>query len=162
MKEVRICTDGACSGNPGPGGWAAILSHGQHTKSLSGADPETTNNRMELRAVIEGLRALKQPCEVVLVTDSRYVHDGIQKWLPNWKRKGWVTAGKDPVKNRDLWEELDALASRHAVKWVWVRGHSGNPENEACDALAVAAIENLRSSRRDGARTVRRGARTNA
>ena len=104
MKEIRIHTDGACSGNPGPGGWAAILKYGTHRKSLFGAEPQTTNNRMELRAAIEALRALKEPCHVVVVTDSRYLRDGITKWLPNWKKNGWKTSAKDPVKNRDLWE----------------------------------------------------------
>ncbi|OQB39594.1 MAG: Ribonuclease HI [Candidatus Latescibacteria bacterium ADurb.Bin168] len=144
MKEIRIHTDGACSGNPGPGGWAAILKYGTHRKSLFGAEPQTTNNRMELRAAIEALRALKEPCNVVVVTDSRYLRDGITKWLPNWKRNGWKTSAKDPVKNQDLWEALDCLTGVHSVRWEWVEGHSGDPDNEACDVLAVTAMKKLR------------------
>lgn len=143
MKEIYIHTDGACSGNPGPGGWAAVMVYAGHRRELSGAEPETTNNRMELRAVIEALRTLKEPCQVVLATDSKYVHSGITEWMPNWKRKNWRTANKEPVKNQDLWLELDAQNSRHLVTWKWVKGHAGNGENERCDELAVAAIREL-------------------
>lgn len=138
---VQLYTDGACSGNPGPGGWAYILRHPATGKEreASGGERETTNNRMELRAVIEGLSALKNPSTVQLYSDSRYVLDGLKSWLPGWKARGWKTAGKKPVKNQDLWEHLDELASRHTVRFHWVRGHSEHPENERCDALAVAA-----------------------
>ena len=143
MKEIRIHTDGACSGNPGPGGWAAILKYGTHRKSLFGAEPQTTNNRMELRAAIEALRALKEPCNVVVVTDSRYLWDGITKWLPNWKRNGWKTSAKDPVKNQDLWRGLAAALSKHNVTWRWVKGHAGDELNERADRLAVNALNTI-------------------
>jgi ribonuclease HI len=133
-------TDGACSGNPGPGGWGAILRSGAHEKELSGGEPATTNNRMEMTAVIRGLAALKQPSSVILHTDSRYVLDGATKWIQNWKKNGWKTADKKPVKNDDLWRLLEVEASRHAIHWKWVRGHAGHPENERADALARAAI----------------------
>lgn len=145
MKKVTIYSDGACQGNPGPGGWAAILIYGKVRKEISGACPATTNNRMELTAAIQGLRALKEPCEVEFWTDSEYVRQGITEWLPNWKRRGWRTAGKKPVKNADLWQDLDAAAGRHKVHWHWVRGHNEQPENERCDQLATEAIERLRS-----------------
>lgn len=138
--EVRIYTDGACSGNPGPGGWAALLRYNDREKTLSGGEPTTTNNRMELAAAIAGLEALKRPCRVVIVTDSQYVMKGITEWLPRWKARGWRTAGKQPVKNADLWQRLDALVQRHEVRWEWVRGHAGHAENERVDALARAAI----------------------
>lgn len=138
--RVRLFTDGACRGNPGPGGWAAILDAKGRRRELSGAEPRTTNNRMELRAVIEGLRALRRPCEVEVWTDSRYVVDGMSSWLEAWKRRGWRTAAGRAVKNEDLWRELDRLAERHRVSWHWVRGHDGHPENERCDRLANEAI----------------------
>ena len=139
-KAVEIFTDGACSGNPGPGGWGAVLRFGAVERELSGGEPATTNNRMELMAAIGGLEALKRPCRVQLHTDSRYLHDGITLWLAAWKARGWRTADKKPVKNVDLWQRLDAAAAPHEVEWRWVRGHSGHPENERADALARAAI----------------------
>ncbi len=138
---VRIYTDGACSGNPGPGGWGAVLLFGEHRREISGAAPETTNNRMELTAAIRALEALTRRSAVDLYTDSTYVKDGITRWLANWKAKGWRTASKTPVKNRDLWEALDALSSRHDVRWHWVRGHAGTAENERADALARTALK---------------------
>jgi ribonuclease HI len=141
VTALEIFTDGACSGNPGPGGWAAILRSGHHEKELSGGEKATTNNRMELKAVIEGLKALKKAgARVVIHTDSRYVMDGASKWLPGWKTRGWKTAEKKPVKNEDLWRALDEEMARHDVGWVWVAGHSGHPENERADRLARAAI----------------------
>lgn len=139
-ERVEIYTDGACSGNPGPGGWAALLRYGGHEREVAGGEPLTTNNRMELRAAIEGLRSLNRVCMVDLYTDSRYVMDGIEKWIAGWKAKGWKTADKKPVKNQDLWEALDAQVSRHKVNFHWVRGHDGHPENERVDALARAQI----------------------
>lgn len=137
MPAVEIFTDGACSGNPGAGGWGAVLRYGGVEKELSGGEAETTNNRMELTAVIKALKALKKPCEIILCTDSRYVMDGVQQWLPNWKKNGWRTANKKtPVKNIDLWQVLDSLLELHKIKWVWVKGHNGHPENERCDKLA--------------------------
>ncbi|MBW3563692.1 MAG: ribonuclease HI [Acidobacteria bacterium] len=133
-------TDGACSGNPGPGGWAALLRWNDHEKLVSGGDPSTTNNRMELLAVIQGLRSLKRGCSVRIVTDSRYVMDGMTKWLAGWRRRGWKTASKAPVKNQDLWESLDREISLHEVEWEWVRGHSGHEENARVDEAARAAI----------------------
>ena len=142
MKEVELYTDGACSGNPGPGGWGAILRWAGKEKELSGGEPSTTNNRMELTAVIEGLAALREPCRVVLTSDSRYVVDGIQKgWARSWKRNGWRKADKKPALNADLWDHLLTLLEIHQVKFVWVHGHQGHPENERCDRLAVAAYE---------------------
>ena len=138
---VAIHTDGACRGNPGPGGWGAVMSCGAHYRELSGAHPATTNNRMELTAAIRALEALKRPSAVDLYTDSTYLRDGITRWLPGWKARGWRTAAKAPVKNRDLWEALDALAARHEVAWHWVKGHAGNAGNERADALAREAIE---------------------
>ena len=140
MGTVEIFTDGACSGNPGPGGWGAILRSGGHEKEISGGDPATTNNRMELMAAIEGLNALKNPSSVLLYTDSRYVMDGAMKWLGGWKVKGWKTADKKPVKNEDLWRALDSAMARHQIDWRWVRGHDGHVENERADALARGAI----------------------
>lgn len=139
-EKITIFTDGACSGNPGAGGWAAILTYGKHEREISGGDKTTTNNRMELTAAIEGLKALKAPSSVILYTDSRYVMDGLTKWLPRWKANGWKTANKKPVKNADLWHALDEAASRHEVDWRWVAGHSGHDGNERADALARAAI----------------------
>jgi ribonuclease HI len=140
---VDIYTDGACRGNPGPGGWAAVLSSGAREKELSGAQIHTTNNRMELQAVIAALQALKRPVDVRLYTDSQYVRRGILEWLPQWKARGWKTADKKPVKNQDLWELLEAVAARHRIEWHWIRGHTGIPGNERCDALANAAIDGL-------------------
>ncbi len=137
---IDIFTDGACSGNPGPGGWGAILRQGDLEKELSGGEHATTNNRMEMRAVIEGLKALKKPSAVTIHTDSRYVMDGATKWLPGWKTKGWKTADKKPVKNEDLWRALDDEMARHKISWRWVAGHSGHVENERADALARGAI----------------------
>ena len=136
MTGVEIFTDGACLGNPGPGGWAALLRYGAQESELAGGAPHTTNNRMELMAAIAGLEALTRPCSVRLVTDSRYVMDGIRSWLPAWKRNGWRTAAKKPVKNIDLWQRLDTAAARHEIEWLWVRGHAGHAENERVDALA--------------------------
>jgi ribonuclease HI len=139
-----IHCDGACEGNPGPGCWAAVLEYGKQRKEISGAEPATTNNRMELTAAIEGLRALRDRCEVQFFTDSEYVQAGITKGVPYWKRNHWRTAGKSPVKNKDLWTELDRLASDHAIVWKWLKGHAGHTENERCDLLARAAIADLR------------------
>lgn len=141
-KTVEIFTDGACSGNPGKGGWGAILRFKDRVKELSGFEAETTNNRMELTAVIKALEALKFPCKVILTTDSQYVAKGITAWLPEWKMKGWRTANKKPVKNADLWQALDKLASAHEIGWLWVKGHTGHAENERCDELATKAILN--------------------
>jgi len=143
VRPVVIYTDGACRGNPGPGGWAAVLTSGEHERALSGAEPETTNNRMELRAVIEALSALKRRVAVQLYTDSEYVRRGITEWLPNWKARRWRTAAGKPVKNQDLWEALDALAAGHDIEWHWVPGHAGVPGNERVDELANAAIDAL-------------------
>ena len=140
MSRVEIFTDGACSGNPGPGGWGAILRAGGQEKELSGGERATTNNRMEMMAVIRGLAALKTPSSVTLYTDSRYVLDGATKWIVNWKKNGWKTADKKPVKNEDLWRQLEAETARHQIVWKWVRGHDGHPENERADALARGAI----------------------
>ena len=140
MNRVWLYTDGACSGNPGPGGWGVLLRYNEHERELKGGEPGTTNNRMELSAVIEGLRALKRPCRVVIVTDSQYVKRGIEEWMPRWKRNGWRTSRREPVKNADLWRALDAALAPHTVEWRWVRGHSGHPENERADELARAAI----------------------
>jgi ribonuclease HI len=140
---VEIYTDGACRGNPGPGGWAAVLSAGGREKEISGAQLGTTNNRMELQAVIEALQALKRPLEVRLYTDSQYVRRGILEWLPQWKARGWKTADRKPVKNQDLWQQLELAAARHRIEWHWVPGHAGVPGNERCDALANAAIDGL-------------------
>ena len=139
LKKIEVFTDGACKGNPGPGGWGAILRMGRHEKELSGSDPSTTNNRMEMTAVIKALEALIEPCEVVLHTDSRYVIDGMTKWIHGWKRNGWINASKQPVRNADLWHDLIEAAKRHQVEWVWVRGHDGHPENERADKLASDA-----------------------
>jgi len=145
MAGVEIFTDGACSGNPGPGGWGAILRFNGTEKELSGAEALTTNNRMELMAAIAALEALTRPCAVTLTTDSQYVKDGLTKWIHGWKRNGWTTSDKKPVKNEDLWKRLDAAAARHRVTWQWVRGHTGHPENERADALARNAIAALRA-----------------
>ena len=139
MKQVRLITDGACLGNPGRGGWAAILRHGAHTKELFGSTRHTTNNRMEIAAAIEGLRALKERCEVEVVTDSEYLLKGITQWIDGWKRKGWRTAGKKPVLNQDLWMVLDRLVETHSVRWTWTRGHASDADNNRADELATAA-----------------------
>ena len=143
LKQVEIFTDGACSGNPGPGGWGAVLRHNGATKEISGGEKQTTNNRMELMAAIAALEALTQPCEVILTTDSKYVMDGITKWIWGWKKNSWKKADKKPVLNADLWMRLDAITSQHRVKWEWVKGHAGHPENERCDELARTAIKSL-------------------
>jgi ribonuclease HI len=141
MSLVEIFTDGACKGNPGPGGWGAVIRSGAHEKELAGGEPLTTNNRMELMAAIRALEALRKPCEVVLHTDSNYVKDGITKWIHGWRRNGWRTADRKPVKNAELWQALLDAAAPHKVEWRWVKGHSGHPENERADRLACAAAE---------------------
>ena len=141
--KVDIFTDGACRGNPGPGGWAALLRYGDTEKMFSGAEEQTTNNRMELMAAIMGLEQLKKPMDVVLTTDSQYVKDGITKWIGGWKKKGWITSQKKPVKNVDLWKRLDEAVVNHSVEWKWVKGHSGHTENEMVDQAANIAIDNL-------------------
>ncbi|MFM7630606.1 MAG: ribonuclease HI [Alphaproteobacteria bacterium] len=143
--QVCLYTDGACSGNPGPGGWGALLSMGKHEKELSGAEAHTTNNRMEMMAAIQGLRALKNPCQVDIYTDSQYLRDGITKWIGGWKKNGWKTADKKAVKNEDLWRILDDLVHVHQIRWHWVKGHNGHPENERVDGLARSAILTLKS-----------------
>ena len=142
-SETEIFTDGACRGNPGPGGWGVLLRHNGHEKTLYGAEPLTTNNRMELMAAIQGLESLTRPCRVRLTTDSQYVQKGIQEWLANWKKRGWKTAARKPVKNVDLWQRLDQATVGHEITWEWVRGHSGHPENELADALANQGIDEL-------------------
>ncbi len=144
MDEVAIFTDGACSGNPGPGGWGAVLRYGRHEKELSGGETDTTNNRMELMAAIRALEELKHPCTICLTTDSQYVRKGITEWLAVWKRKNWITANKKPVKNVDLWQRLERVAEAHDIEWRWVKGHSDHPDNERADKLAVAAIDKVR------------------
>jgi len=146
MKTVEIFTDGACKGNPGPGGWGALLRYQGTEKSLYGGEAHTTNNRMELRAAIEALASLKEPCEVALTTDSQYVRQGITEWIVNWKKRGWRTASKEPVKNVDLWQALDEQCQRHQVKWHWIKGHSGHRENEMADVLANRGIEEMRAA----------------
>jgi ribonuclease HI len=145
--NVTIYTDGACSGNPGPGGWGAILMSGEHERELYGGEPQTTNNRMELTAAIKALEALKRPCKVELHTDSQYVRQGVTEWLAGWKKRGWKTAAKAPVKNEDLWRELDAARARHDVVWNWVKGHAGHPLNERADALARKGVDQVRGTR---------------
>lgn len=140
LARVTIYTDGACSGNPGPGGWGAVLIHPKEKRELKGGDPDTTNNRMELTAVIKALQALKRPCSVDVYTDSRYVMDGITQWIKGWKRNGWRTADKKPVKNVDLWQALDSAQECHRIRWHWVKGHDGDPNNELADELARSAI----------------------
>ena len=139
MKNVQLITDGACSGNPGPGGWAYVLRFGDQKREMAGSVKQTTNNRMELTAAIEGLRALKESCEVEVVTDSEYVKNGITTWIHGWKRNGWKTASKKPVVNQDLWEELDAMTSGHKIQWTWTKGHSSHEDNNRCDELATRA-----------------------
>ena len=140
---VEIYTDGACKGNPGPGGWGVLLRHNGKEKTLKGAEPHTTNNRMELTAAIMGLAALTRPCQVDLYTDSQYLRQGMMEWMAQWKKKGWRNSKKEPVKNVDLWQKLDELATRHQIKWHWIKGHAGHPENELADTLANQAIEEL-------------------
>ena len=140
---VELFTDGACLGNPGPGGWAAILRFKGNERELSGGEPLTTNNRMEMMAVIEGLRALTRGCRVVVMTDSQYVQKGISEWIHGWKKKNWITAAKTPVKNADLWKRLDAVVQQHDIEWRWVKGHAGHPENERADALANRGVASL-------------------
>ena len=144
MNKVEIFTDGACKGNPGPGGWGAILRYGTTEKEIYGASKNTTNNIMELTAVIESLKNLKKPCELTITTDSKYVKNGITEWIHNWKKNGWKTAAKKEVKNKELWVELDSLIQIHSISWDWVKGHSGHPENERADLLANVAIEELK------------------
>ncbi len=144
-EVVKIYTDGACKGNPGPGGWGALLRYKGHEKELSGGERESTNNRMELMAVIRALESLKRPSEVLITTDSQYVMKGITEWIKNWKRNGWRTAAKKPVKNADLWQELDRFVEQHQVKWAWVKGHSGHAENERADELANLGITKMRA-----------------
>jgi ribonuclease HI len=144
MKKVVIHSDGGCHGNPGPGGWAAVLEHGQTKRELSGGVPATTNNRMELQAAIEALNALKEPCEVEFHTDSEYVKNGVTGWLVNWKRNGWRTKSKKPVKNEDLWHALDSAVARHKIEWHWLKGHAGHPGNERCDQLANEEIAKVK------------------
>ncbi len=145
MKRVKLITDGSCIRNPGPGGWAAILRYGDHKKELSGAVERTTNNRMEMTAVLEGLKALHEPCEVTVEIDSQYVKNGLTGWIHRWKRRNWKTATGEAVKNRDLWQELDAAVSKHKLRWVWVKGHANHADNNRCDRLAKAAArENVK------------------
>ena len=144
MQRIEIFTDGACSGNPGAGGWGAILRYKDIEKEMSGGEKETTNNRMEMTAVINALKALKRPCNITIYTDSKYVLEGVNEWLPNWKKNGWKTSNKkSDVKNVDLWQELDSLLPQHEIRWVWVKGHNGHPENERVDTLARNAIKGL-------------------
>ena len=147
MKKVTIITDGSCLGNPGRGGWACILRHNEHTSELYGSAPHTTNNRMELTAAIEGLRALKEPCEVEVITDSEYLKNGMTKWIANWKRRGWKTAEGKPVVNRDLWEALDDEVKRHKITWKWTRGHAAHADNNRADELANTAARGQLTSR---------------
>jgi ribonuclease HI len=147
VKKVRIITDGSCLGNPGPGGWAAILRYQRQAKEIWGSEPHTTNNRMELRAAIEGLRALREACEVEVVTDSEYLKNGITEWIHGWKRNGWMTKSKKPVVNQDLWKDLDEQAARHKTTWVWTKGHASHSDNNRCDELASHAAREQNRSR---------------
>lgn len=144
MNKVLIFTDGACSGNPGPGGWGCILKYQDHKKELSGGDIETTNNRMELTAVIKALETLKRKCDIIITTDSNYVKNGITQWIKKWEKNNWLTSSKTPVKNKELWQELNSLSKKHNIKWVWVKGHSGHVENERCDELARKEIKKIK------------------
>ena len=146
MKKVQLITDGACSGNPGPGGWACVIRFGEHKKEVWGCEGHTTNNRMEMMAAIKGLETLKEKCEVEITTDSQYVMKGITEWIHGWKRKGWVTASKQPVVNQDLWIELEFQTGRHEVKWNWTKGHASHADNNRCDELATAAARNQSTS----------------
>ncbi|MCC7174553.1 MAG: ribonuclease HI [Bryobacterales bacterium] len=147
MKKVSVITDGACLGNPGPGGWAAILRYKDHRRELCGSEPDTTNNRMELTAAIRGLESLAEPCEVELTTDSEYLRNGITDWMRQWKRNGWKTARKQPVKNQDLWQALEQAAGRHKVRWVWTKGHASHADNNRADELAALAARGNRACR---------------
>ena len=140
-KTVYLYTDGACKGNPGAGGWGVLLRYGTHEKELFGGEAQTTNNRMELTAVLFGLKTLNRPCDVVICTDSQYVKNGMESWIHNWKKNGWKTAGRQPVKNADLWQQLDEQVARHRVRWQWVKGHAGHTENERADAVANRGVE---------------------
>ncbi len=151
MQTVEVFSDGACRGNPGPGGWGALLRFNDTEKELFGGEPDTTNNRMELMAAIRALEALKRPCRVVITTDSQYVRKGMTEWLDGWKARNWKTAAKKPVRNQDLWQELDALVQRHEVEWHWVRGHSGHPENERADVLANQGLDDMLAARKERA-----------
>ena len=142
-KTVSLYTDGACKGNPGKGGWGVLMRYGSHEKELFGGEAHTTNNRMELTAIIQGLAALNRPCAVVIYTDSQYVKNGMEKWIHGWKKNGWKTAAKQPVKNEDLWQQLDQLAAQHQIQWQWVRGHAGHAENERADALANQGVASV-------------------
>ena len=153
MKSVTLVTDGSCLGNPGPGGWAAILRCGRHKKELTGSAEHTTNNRMEMTAVAKGLRALREPCEVIVEIDSEYVKQGITGWIHSWKRRGWKTAGGSPVKNKDLWQELDEASARHRIRWVWVKGHASHDDNNRCDGLAKAAARQTKAWQRRAGRS---------
>ena len=146
MKKIKLITDGACLGNPGPGGWAAILRYNEHKKELWGSEPHTTNNRMEIRAAIEGLRALKEGCEVEVVTDSEYLKNGITNWIHGWKKRGWITASKQPVVNQDLWKVLDEEVARHRTTWTWTKGHASHADNNRCDELATRAARDQSKS----------------
>jgi len=150
-KQITIHTDGACRGNPGPGGWGVLLQYNGHRKELCGGEAETTNNRMELMAAIQGLESLREPCDVTLHTDSTYVMKGLTEWMKSWKRRGWKTADGKPVKNQDLWQRLDEAAARHSVEWRWVKGHAGDPGNEAADALANKGIDQMKKTSRSAA-----------
>lgn len=143
MKQITIYTDGACRGNPGPGGWGAVLQYGEHQRELYGGEPDTTNNRMELTAALQALEALREPCDIDLTTDSEYVRKGITEWLPSWKKRNWKTADRKPVKNADLWQALEQAAARHRIRWHWVKGHSGHNGNEQADMLANRGIDEL-------------------
>ncbi|GIU79147.1 MAG: ribonuclease H [Bryobacteraceae bacterium] len=147
MKKVLAVSDGSCLGNPGPGGWAYILRYGERSREQSGGEPHTTNNRMELTAALRALQALKEPCEVEFVTDSQYLKNGVESWMPRWKRNGWKTAEKKPVLNQDLWQALDEELRRHRVRWAWTKGHATHDDNNRCDELARAAAEQQRSAR---------------
>jgi ribonuclease HI len=146
MKSVQLITDGACLGNPGPGGWACILRYGSHKKEMWGSEPMTTNNRMELKAAVEGLRALRELCEVEVITDSQYLKNGITTWIHSWKRKGWRSSTGEPVKNQDLWHELDEQVNRHKTRWSWTKGHASHADNNRCDELATMAARTQSAS----------------
>lgn len=150
MKSVKLVTDGSCIGNPGPGGWAAILRYGKHSRELSGGESRTTNNRMEMTAVLKGLQTLREPCAVTLEIDSQYVKNGVTRWMKKWKQNSWMTTAKQPVKNQDLWQELEAALERHQVRWVWVKGHANHKDNNRCDKLAKAAAHS-QASQQSGA-----------
>ena len=143
MKRIEIYTDGACRGNPGPGGWGVLIKYKEHSKEMYGGDASTTNNKMELTAAIEALKEIKEPCEIILYTDSKYVLKGIEEWIHNWKKRGWKGSNRKPVKNIELWKKLDELRDKHTIKWNWVKGHSGDPGNETADMLANRGIDEL-------------------